>query len=71
VNPNLTAMWPTTADLIAANRDAARRAASEGDRSRALADELTAESEHSGPAKGAVYHIAADRIRTAAQEDPK
>jgi hypothetical protein len=37
----------------------------------ALADELTAESEHSGPAKGAVYHIAADRIRTAAQEDPK
>jgi hypothetical protein len=42
VNPNLTAMWPTTADLIAANRDAARRAASEGDRSRALAHETAA-----------------------------
>ena len=42
MNPNLTAMWPTTADLIAANRDAARRAASEGDRSRALAHETAA-----------------------------
>jgi hypothetical protein len=53
----------------------ARALADERERARApflaLADELTAESEHSGPAKGAVYHIAADRIRTAAQEDPK
>jgi hypothetical protein len=67
------------ADLGLGQKETAARVAQaladERERARApflaLADELTAESEHSGPAKGAVYHIAADRIRTAAQEDPK
>jgi hypothetical protein len=42
VNPAMADLWPTTDALIAANRDAARRAASEGDRTRALAHETAA-----------------------------
>jgi hypothetical protein len=42
VNPGVASLWPTTDALIAANRDAARRALCEGDRARALAHETAA-----------------------------
>lgn len=42
MNPRMAELWPTVDDLIRANRDAARRAASEGDRNRALTYETAA-----------------------------
>jgi hypothetical protein len=55
-----------TADaaLIVAAVNAAPRLTAAVRATLALADELTTEAEHSGPAKGAAYRIAADRLRT-------
>jgi hypothetical protein len=42
VNPMIADLWPDVASLIRANREAARRALCEGDKSRALRHETAA-----------------------------
>lgn len=51
MNPMTSSLWPTTGALIAANKDAARRARCEGDTTRALAHETAARLLELGAAK--------------------